>query len=231
VACLYDVHGTLPALEAVLGEIEGEQVDAIVLGGDMVGGPWPAETLERLRALPGDVRWLRGNGERELRGGDRLAPPEITDFVRGRLAAGDVDELADLPLSLSLDVDGLGPVLFCHATPRDDAEIRTAISPDERWREVLAGVREQVVLCGHTHVQFDRVVDGTRIVNAGSVGMPYEDEPGAYWALLGPGVQLRRTVYDVEATLRELPGTGFPGEWPQASPDEATSYFESLVGD
>jgi predicted phosphodiesterase len=230
VAALYDVHGNVRALDAVLAELEGEEVDAIVLGGDVVGGPWPAETLARLRSLAGDVRWLRGNGERELLGTGGLAPAETTEFVRGGLTGADAEELAGLPLSLSLEVDGLGPVLFCHATPRDDAEIRTALSSDERWLEVLDGVAEPVVVCGHTHVQFDRAVGAKRIVNAGSVGMPYEDEPGAYWALLGLDVQLRRTPYDVEATLCEIAGSGFPGEWPQASRDEATTYFESLVG-
>jgi predicted phosphodiesterase len=231
VAALFDVHGNVPALDAVLGDLEREPVDAIVLGGDVVGGPWPAETLERLRALPGDVRWVRGNGETELEPGARsLAPGETVDFVRERLTHADVADLTALPLTVSLDVDGLGRVLFCHSTPRDEFEILTAISPDERWAEALAGVEETVVVCGHTHVQFDRVVGETRIVNAGSVGMAYADEPGAYWALLGPEVELRRTPYDVDAMLAALPGIGFPGEWPQATAEEATAYFESLAG-
>jgi predicted phosphodiesterase len=230
IAALYDVHGNVHALDAVLAELAGLDVDAIVLGGDHVAGPWPAETLERLRSLRGDVHWIRGNGEREaLPGQEGLAPPGTVEFVRGRLSAADVEELAAAPLTVTLDVDGLGPVLFCHATPRNDVEIRTAISPDARWLEVLEGVAEPVVVCGHTHVQFDRTVGGTRVVNAGSVGMPYEDVPGAYWLLLGPGVELRRTPYDVEGALAAIDASDYPDEWPQATAEEATTYFESRV--
>jgi predicted phosphodiesterase len=230
VAALYDVHGNVHALDAVLAELHGLDVDAIVLGGDHVAGPWPAETLDRLRSLRGEVHWIRGNGDRELAPGeDGLAPLPIVEFVRGDLTAADVDELAGAPLTVTLDVDGLGPVLFCHATPRNDVEIRTAISPDARWLEVLEGVDEPVVVCGHTHVQFDRTVGSTRVVNAGSIGMPYEDEPGAYWLLLGPDVELRRTAYDVEATLAAIEASAYPDEWPQATAGEATTYFESRV--
>lgn len=230
VAALFDVHGNVRALDAVLAELDRLEVDAIVLGGDHVGGPWPAETLERLRSLEGEVHWIRGNGERELAPGEEgLAPVHLVEFVRGRLSAADVDELAGAALTVSLDVDGVGRVLFCHATPRNDTEMRTAISPDERWLEVLEGVEEPVVVCGHTHVQFDRTVGATRVVNAGSVGMPYEDEPGAYWLLLGPGIDLRRTTYDVDGMLAAIEASDYPDEWPQATAEEATTHFESLV--
>jgi predicted phosphodiesterase len=230
IAALYDIHGHLPALEAVLADIDEAAVDAIVIGGDVVAGPWPAETLARLDALDLPTRWVRGNGDRELvPGDDERAPAELIAWARGRLAPGDARRLAALPLTLTLDVDGLGPVLFCHATPRNDTEIRTAISPDERWREVLAGVEERVVVCGHTHVQFDRVVDGIRVVNAGSIGMPYEDEPGAPWALLGPDVEFRRSTFDEAGARRAIEAAGYPSEWPEASAQEATEYFESIA--
>ena len=122
-------------------------------------------------------------------------------------------------------------MLFCHATPRNDTEIRTSLSPDARWREVLAGVAERVVVCGHTHVQFDRMVDGVRVVNAGSVGMAYEDEPGAYWAIIGPDVELRRTAYDVDATRALIVELGYPTEWGEATAAEASEYFESIAYD
>ena len=117
----------------------------------------------------------------------------------------------------------IGRVLFCHATPRNDEEIFTRISSDERWREALAGVDADVVVCGHTHVQFDRRVGDVRLVNAGSIGMPYEDQPGAYWGVLdGTEVELRRTAYE--------PGdlSVWPGEWPESSPEAATELFERL---
>jgi diadenosine tetraphosphatase ApaH/serine/threonine PP2A family protein phosphatase len=115
-------------------------------------------------------------------------------------------------------------VLFCHATPRSDDELLTRISPYERWRSALSMVRERVIVCGHTHVQFDRLVGDLRVVNAGSVGMPYEHEPGAYWAMLGPEVELRRTPYDPP----DIAASGWPEEWPSATPEDATEYFERI---
>jgi putative phosphoesterase len=222
VAALYDIHGNVAALNAVLAEVDA---DVIVVGGDFVAGPWPAETIERLRALEGDVRFIRGNADREVFEEEQgLAPPEVMDFVRARLSEEHLAFLRSLPLTETVDVDGLGRVLFCHATPRNDSEIFTRDSPDERWREALAAADADVVVCGHTHVQFDRRVDGIRLVNAGSVGMPYEDAPGAYWAQLGPDVDLRRTAYEPG----DPAAVGWPEEWPEATADEATEHFEKL---
>ena len=226
VAALYDVHGNLPALDAVLSEADA---DLILVGGDVVAGPWPSETLERLRGLGEHVHFIRGNADRELtrapgpprKGGP---PPELLEFVRERLSEEQLSFLALLPLLESIEVEGLGRVLFCHATPRDDEELLTRISPDERWLEALADVSERVVVCGHTHVQFDRRIGDFRLVNAGSVGMPYEAEPGAYWSLLGPDVDLRRTEYEAG----DAGAIGWPEEWPAETPEEATEFFEKL---
>jgi putative phosphoesterase len=226
VAALYDIHGNLPALEAVLAELEGLQPDLVVIGGDSVLGAFPRETLEELLALDERARFVRGNTDREP---DEFASAELTPEQR--------EFLAGLPLTVSLEVDGLGPVLFCHASPRDDEEIITTLTPPERLDPMLAGVTEDVVVCGHTHVQYDRLVGSLRLVNAGSVGMPYAEEPGAYWALLGPDVELRRTAYDLEAAAERIGA----GRWPQAeefvrenllnvpSGDEASRYFEDLA--
>lgn len=225
VAALYDIHGNLPALDAVLAEVDAELV---VVGGDVAVGPWPAETLERLSRLGERVLFVRGNADREVaepakpkreEGGP---PPELLDFVRKRLTSEQLAFLGGLPLTERLEVEGLGGVLFCHATPRSDEELLTRISPDERWEAALSEVDEQVVLCGHTHVQFDRRIGDVRVVNAGSVGMPYEDQPGAYWALLGPDIELRRTEYQPA----DIGASGWPEEWPSATSDEATEYFE-----
>jgi putative phosphoesterase len=230
VAVLNDVHGNVRALEAVLRDVDDAGADTIVLGGDILAGPWPAETYELLEPIDNAV-WIRGNADRELTEEGGRAPRELTEWVAARIERPVVERVATLPLTVSLEVDGLGDVLFCHATPRNDTEIRTVLSPDERWLEVLDGVKERTVVCGHTHVQFDRTVGGYRIVNAGSVGMPYANEPGAYWALLGPGVELRRTEYDTAAALEAIAATGIPAEWPQATAEEASSYFESMAND
>jgi putative phosphoesterase len=222
VAALYDVHGNLPALEAVLAEADA---DLILAGGDVAAGPWPSETLDRLRGLGERVRFIRGNADRELTSREEgRAPREVMDFARARLSHEQLDFLGALPLTESVDVEGLGSVLFCHATPRNDEEIFTRISPDERWQEALDGVRADVVVCGHTHVQFMRTIGNRVLVNAGSVGMPYEDQPGAYWALLGPGIDFQRTQYEPG----DIAASGWPGQWPTPTAEEATVHFERL---
>ena len=230
VAALYDVHGNLPALEAVLADLDA---DVIVVGGDVAAGPWPAETLQRLRALGDRARWIRGNADRELEAPtsptDGGPPQEVMDWTRAKLSADELAFLGALPLAETIDVGGVGRVLFCHATPRSDEELLTRISDDALWRAALEGVDADVVVCGHTHVQFDRMVDGMRVVNAGSVGMPYEPEEGAYWLDLGPRISPRRTGYDVEATAAAIAEAGWPEEWPAATPEEATEFFERIV--
>ena len=240
VAALYDVHGNLPALEAVLAEVDALGVDLVVVGGDVAIGPMPREALERLLALGERVRFVRGNGDREIAADPHAAGAGLwgqrTRWSAAQLERGERAWLAALPDTQSLDVDGLGPVLFCHGSPRSDEEILTRISSEERVASAVAGVFEGVVVCGHTHVQFDRQVAGKRLVNAGSVGMPYEAEPGAYWALVGPDVDLRRTEYDLEGAAAAIRATGFPGAEELAaenvltvpSAEEATEQFERL---
>ena len=231
VAALYDTHANLPALEAVLRDVREAEVDAVVFGGDDLAGPWPAETAALLASLELPTFRVRGNADRELTGAPGRAPAELLEWAAGRIDTETLASIERLPLTQTLDIDGLGPVLFCHATPRNDTEIRTVLSPDERWSEVLAGVEQRTVVVGHTHVQFDRIVGDVRVVNAGSVGMAYEDEPGAYWAVLGPDVEFRRSEFDVGAMLAALPGLAYPVEWGEASSREASEYFESIAYD
>jgi diadenosine tetraphosphatase ApaH/serine/threonine PP2A family protein phosphatase len=235
VAALYDVHGNLPALEAVLAEVDA---DAILAGGDVVLGPMPRETLALLRDR--GAAFIRGNTDRAVGGGVPEDDPwlERVHWVREQLQEEDLDFLRTLPHPLSLAVDGLGQVLFCHGSPRSDEEILTAATSPKRLDPILDGVQERVVVCGHTHVQFDRLVGDRRLVNAGSVGMPYEGETGiACWALLGPDVELRRTRYDAEAAAERIRASGMPGadEFAReyvlqpASAKEATTHFEALA--
>src|SRR6266536_2826955 len=223
VAALYDIHGNLPALEAVLHEVEREAPDLVVVGGDIASpGPMPRETLDRLLALQGRARFIRGNTDRELvnhydgTSMRRATPDEDNVWVRRhkwaahQISAAQRDFLASLPETVVLDIERLGPTLFCHGSPRSDEDIITRLTPEDRLDEIMAGTAENVIVCGHTHVQFDRVHRSMRIVNAGSVGMHHEGRPGAYWLLIGPEVELRRTLYDVEDAAKRIRAAGYP---------------------
>jgi putative phosphoesterase len=214
VAALYDIHGMVVPLEAVLRELEHEEVDAVVVGGDAISGPQPAETLALLRSVRVPMHWIRGNGERALGpdGADAVVgdAEEALAFTASRLAEPERRELSELPERVTLELDGLGPTLFCHASPRNDLDIVTEGTPDDRLRLLLDGVGEPVVVAGHTHMQLDRAVDGIRWVNPGSVGMPYEGEVAAFWAVLGPDVELRRTPFDLDRSAEAILASGWP---------------------
>jgi predicted phosphodiesterase len=250
VAALYDIHGNDAALAAVLAELDGLGADLIVVGGDIAGGPFPCETVDAVRALGDRAIAIRGNGERELvearlrldAGSARVDPDDIwsarTHWAAGQLDRGRLDWMGALPPLASVAVDGLGDVLFCHASPRSDEEIVTALSPPERLAPMLAGVAQRTLVLGHTHVQFDREVEGSRLVNAGSIGLPYEGDgdAAAFWALLGPGVELRRTSYDTAGLAARVRASGVPGADDYAdgltSPPgarEATAFFERMA--
>lgn len=217
VAALYDIHGNLPALEAVLEQVRDAPVDQIVVGGDVFPGPMSSDTLAYLLSLDVPVRFLHGNGDREVlalsAGGGANGVPEqyraTMRWVAEQLHPEYRQMIARWPDSISVEVDGLGVVLFCHATPRNDTEIFTRLTPENRLLKVFEGVRTSVVVCGHTHMQFDRTVGSIRVLNAGSVGMPF-GEPGAYWLLLGPDVQLRRTDYDLTRAAERIRATNYP---------------------
>jgi len=196
VAALYDVHGMPWPLEAVLAELEREPVEAVVFGGDFVCGPFPRRTVDLVRSVE-TARLVRGNCERD--------PDER---VSAELGPNEVVAFGALPTAVSLD-----GVLYCHSTPEDDMQIVSAATPDDVVAGLYGGVAEPTIVIGHTHHQFDRRVGGVRVVNAGSVGMPYEGEVAAFWALVEEGEpSLRRTQFDVEAAIAELE----PSDWPPA---------------
>ena len=219
VAALYDIHGNLPALDPVLAELAADPPDAVVIGGDVAAGPMPVEVLARLRDLPWPVHFLRGNADRfVVMGYDGTIPPRLLEHPLYRadawtatfISRADRDWLEALPPLLRLPVDGHGEVLFCHATPRSDEERVSVFATDERLGRILAQDDAPLLVAGHTHRQFDRTVGDRRMVNAGSVGRPYEHEPGAYWLRLGPELELRRTPYDVEAATEAFRAVGYP---------------------
>src|ERR671911_280257 len=223
VAAIYDVHGNLPVLEALLADLQSVNPDLIVVGGDVVAGPMPAEVLDRLAALSENICFVRGNADREVvaaYGDGRYAdateaadPAERTAaFAASKIDRAHRDLLASFAELLVVEVEGVGQVLFCHGSPRSDEEIVTAATTEGRLREILARVDQDIVVCGHTHAQFDRRVGGKRVVNAGSVGMPYQGRPvGAFWLLLEVGgVSVRRSDYDLDRTVGQIRATGYP---------------------
>jgi len=217
VAALYDIHSNLPALEAVIRDVRQAGVDLIVIGGDVVPGPMPRETLAYLLGLDIPMRFIHGNGDRavlELKAGQETAalpPPvrELARWVAGQLDAEQERILAGWPSTLRLEIPGVGEVLFCHATPRNDTEIFTRLTPEDALRPVFEGVDVSLAVCGHTHMQFDRKVGDLRVVNAGSVGMPFGGT-GAFWLLLGPDVQLRHTLYDLDGAAERVRASEYP---------------------
>lgn len=242
---LSDIHGVLPALEAVLAEPDVAAAERIVLTGDIAAGPQPAQVLDRLLGLGDRVTWVRGNADRELvvlaGGGVLPVPDPITVWAAGQLTAEHVDRLATLEHPVTLAVAGFGDVVFCHGTPRDDDEVVLVDTRMQRWIEVLADLPDdvQTVVCGHTHMPFVRLAHRRLIINPGSVGMPYGRQ-GAHWALLAGGaVSLRRSAFDparaCAAVSRE---SGYPdvAEWTdyflhsRASDAEAIDTFGSRDG-
>jgi putative phosphoesterase len=223
VAALYDIHGNVPALESVLAELPGSDADLIVVGGDVVEGPQPVETLELLDAIAQPLVWVRGNCDRDP-----------SDWVRERVGEERVAWLAGLPTTVTIDVDGVGATCFCHGSPRSDEDIVTAVSAAARVEPMLDGVGEALVVSGHTHVQFDRVLANHRLVNAGSVGMAYQGEGGwAYWTTFGPAVEPRRSAFDPDTLATALRESGYPNpEWFEPdSAENAAAAYEQMARD
>lgn len=217
IAALYDIHGNLPALEAVLSDVEKANVDCLVIGGDALSGPMPVETLLLLQNLAVPVKFIHGNGESDIlayvKTGESkgLTPNADVEAKRiaGQLSADQKAFLATWSLNLTLEVTGLGEVLFCHAIPTSDTFIFTSVTPIEELEPIFADVKVKTVVCGHTHMQFDRMIAGTRVVNAGSVGMPF-GQAGAHWLLLDDGVEFMRTEYDLVGAAECIKNSDYP---------------------
>src|SRR5437660_6705419 len=217
-APIYDIHANLPALEAVLQDIRRAAVDLVLLGGDVFPGPMPLETIRCLLDLDIPVQFIQGNGDRvvlsQMAGTESSEVPEqyreVVRWTAQQVHPEHQPLLAGWPKTLRLQIPGVGEVLFCHATPRNDREIFTRLTSEDCLLPVFEGVNAAaVVVCGHTHMQFDRTIGRTRVVNAGSVGMPF-GEPGAYWLFLGPDVQLRHTPYDLAKAAQRIRDTRYP---------------------
>lgn len=217
IAALYDIHGNLPALEAVLTDVRAAGVDRIVIGGDVLPGPMPRECLDLVVTLEVPTDFIIGNGDRETlayrRGSESGPIPEsfraAMRWNAAQLSAADELTIQRWPLTARLFIDGVGEVVFCHATPRNDSEIFVTTTASDKLLPMVAPLDASLMVCGHTHMQFDRTVGETRIVNAGSVGMPF-DAPGAYWLLLDSRPELRRTEYDLVEAAKRVRQTAYP---------------------
>ena len=218
-----------------------------MVSGDVAAGPMPVETIERLMGLGAKARFIRGNADRELVAaydqgpglpGDPLNPGrQAVAWVASCLERPHRDFLATFEEYVIIEVTGIGQVVFCHCPPRSDEEIITVATPDPQLREMLAGVEQPLVVCGHTHMQFDRRVEMIRVVNVGSVGVPYESTPGAYWLLLGARISPRCSDYDIHAAAGKIRGTGFPAAEGMlrhlinpVDPAAAVAFFERQAG-
>lgn len=201
----------------MLEEIRATGVDLIVVGGDVLPGPMPVETLTRLLNRTTPIQFIQGNGEvavlAALAGTDAYALPEqareVICWSAREISSEHRRALASWPKTFRMEIPGLGWVMFCHATPRSENESFTRLTPEEALSPIFEGLDASVVVCGHTHMQFDRTIGQTRVVNAGSVGMPFGD-PGADWLLLGPDVEVRHTNYDLAQAAERIRSTKYP---------------------
>jgi putative phosphoesterase len=247
VAVISDIHGNLRALNAVLEEIEREQVDHIVVCGDVAAGPFPSETINRLMKLGELTSFVCGNSDREIVAAyDSQQPVNIKEedhaFLIASWCANQIDSnqrdfLANFSDRVVMKISDFGKVLFCHGSPRSDMEMITMFTPETDLIRMLSGVEENVVACGHTHHQFDRNVEPYRVINVGSVGMPYEGIPAAFWALIGPDVELRMTEYDAKGTADEAVSADYPDPTYSETileppgPEEVARYFEQVAAE
>lgn len=241
VAVLSDVHANMPALDAVLAQVAACGVDLVVFNGDLLWGVEPELAAAAVRGLGDRALCVRGNGERFALGlatGEREPRNARDVWISSRHTAPVAELVAAMPFSVRVEVLGLGAVRFCHGSPRSDHEVVTPATPPERFAELSAAVDEPTLVTGHTHMQFDRAVAGRRSVNPGSVGLPFHHGgPGvAYWALLGPDVELRQTPYDPAESIARAERAGDPGAGTYASllltpptPEEITSEVECLI--
>lgn len=228
VAALCDIHANLPALDAVLADVRAADVDLIVFGGDVVPGPMMRETLTRILSLDIPAQFIHGNGELGVlaqidapdpgavtywgtTSGAPLPEPlkEVVRWSARQVLPDHARELARWPRTVRLEIPGLGNVLFCHGTPHSETDAFTRLTPEDVLLPVFDGLGVDVVVCGHTHMQFDRMIGATRVVNAGSVGMPF-GRTGADWLLLGPGVELLNTSYDLQTAAEQVRRTEYP---------------------
>lgn len=217
IAALYDIHGNLPALEAALKETEQSGADEILVGGDVIIGPMSSACLDLLFNIKKPVHYILGNCEvavlDHITGITNTQFPEniqkCIDWTAKNLRIDQVEAISSWPEKTSIEIDNLGHVLFCHATPESTTDVFTKITPESKLIDNFNSVDESIVVCGHTHMQFEKIISRTSVLNAGSVGMPF-GLPGAYWLLLSNKIDFRKTLYDFNHAASLVKKTKYP---------------------
>lgn len=236
IVALYDIHANLPALEAVLPEVMQERPDLIVIGGDVIPGPMPAATLDLLLGMDTAVRFIHGNGEIDvltcLAGREPIRVPEqhreVVRWTAGQLSEAHAREIQGWPLVHRISTGQAGDVLFCHATPESDNEIITRNTPAPVLAALCEPTGASIVVCGHTHMQFEVQAGSVRLVNAGSVGMPFGGTD-ACWLVIDEGIRLRQTAYNRDAAASRIRSTDYPAAAAFAEQNVLSSPAEADV--
>lgn len=215
VAAIYDIHANYSALKAVLDDIESNNVKKVIVGGDLAWGPEPRQVMDLLMEYKNEFYFISGNADREVafrygkeQGLDDIVA-ELNHWCADQLTGEHIHFLKNLSEKISINIEGLGETLFVHGSPRNDEEAIRVNTPIEEIRPMIKNVSQNIIVCGHTHIQFDRTIDQTRIINAGSVGLQSRAD-GACWVLLGPDVECKITRYDTKEAAKRILQSNFP---------------------
>jgi len=217
IAAIYDIHANPMALKAVLAEIENNDADLIIVGGDVVSGPMPLETLRLLQNVTIPIKYILGNAESEviryLNGEEINGLSEIANqeaqWVARQLPTEQKRIIRSWSKTEKVQSNELGTILFCHGTPRSDVEIFTKVTPKKKLKHLFDDIDASVVVCGHTHMQFERKINNIRIFNAGSVGMPF-GKTGADWLFIDSSINFKNTEYDLEEAAELIRRSNYP---------------------
>lgn len=217
IAAIYDIHANPNALNAVLNEIEESDVELIIIGGDVIAGPLPNETLTLLKQASTPMRFILGNAESEvlrhlngekIRGLSERANEEAR-WVSNQLTDENKIWISNWDKTITIDMANFGKVLFCHGTPRSNVEIFTRLTPVKKLASIFEDVAASIVVCGHTHIQFDITIGDNRVINAGSVGMPF-GKTGSDWILIDNIFEFKHTDYDLNEAAENIRKSNYP---------------------
>lgn len=218
IAAIYDIHGNASALEAVLDAVSIKKADTVVVGGDVVAGPFPSETLNLLQKINVPTYFILGNAESDViqlilgQPSDGLSEKanEVASWVVNQLTLEQKDFLLTWSNTLQLKLTAICSACFCHGTPHSNAEIFTSVTPEDRVREIFSNTDASVFVCGHTHMQFQRTINNIRIFNAGSVGMPFGGTEADWLLIDGNEFQFVHTKYDLINAAERMRTSNYP---------------------